>query len=41
MTLMAMKMENDVTSPKDGIVKELRVKKDNSVNKGDVLAVIE
>ena len=41
MTLMAMKMENDVTSPKDGVVKEIKVKKDGSVNKDDVLIIIE
>ena len=41
MTLMAMKMENDITAPKDGVVREIKVRKDDSVNKGDVLAVIE
>ena len=41
MTLMAMKMENDVTAPRDGILKEIKVKKDDNVNKGDVLAVLE
>ena len=40
-TLMAMKMENDITAKRDGILKEIRVKKDDNVNKGDVLAVIE
>ena len=40
-TLMAMKMENDITSPRDGIVKEVRTKKNDNVNKDDVLAVIE
>lgn len=40
-TLMAMKMENDITAPKNGIVKEIKVKKDDNVNKGDVLAVLE
>ena len=40
-TLMAMKMENDITAPRDGIVKEIKVKKDDNVNKGDVLAIIE
>ena len=40
-TLMAMKMENEITAPRDGIVKEIKVKKDDSVNKGDLLAVME
>ena len=40
-TLMAMKMENDITAPRDCIVKEIKVKKDDNVNKGDVLAIIE
>lgn len=40
-TLMAMKMENDITAPRDGILKEIKVKKDDNVNKGDVLGVIE
>ncbi|MFH1641541.1 MAG: biotin/lipoyl-containing protein [Nanoarchaeota archaeon] len=39
--LIAMKMENDILSQKDGIVKEIRVKKNESVNKDDVLVVIE
>jgi glutaconyl-CoA/methylmalonyl-CoA decarboxylase subunit gamma len=41
MTLMAMKMENDIVSPKDGKVKELKVKKDDNVNKDDILIIIE
>jgi len=36
-----MKMENDITTPKDGVVKEIKAKKDDNVNRGDVLAVIE
>ncbi len=40
-TLMAMKMENDVTAPKDGIIKEIKVKKDDNVNRGDILAILE
>ena len=39
-TMMAMKMENEITSPRDGTIKEIKVKKDESVNKGDVLAII-
>ena len=40
-TLMAMKMENDITSPKDGTVKEIKVKKNDNVNRGELLAIIE
>lgn len=40
-TLMAMKMENDIAAPKSGTVKEIKVKKNDNVNKGDVLAVLE
>jgi biotin carboxyl carrier protein len=36
-----MKMENEVLSPKSGVVKEIKVKKNDNVNKGDVLVVIE
>ncbi len=39
--LIAMKIENDITATKDGIIKEIRVKKNDSVNKGDILAIIE
>jgi biotin carboxyl carrier protein len=37
----AMKMQNEIRSPKDGIVKEIRVPEGSTVNAGDVLAVIE
>lgn len=40
-TLMAMKMENDITAPRDCTIKEIKVKKNDSVNRGDVLAIIE
>ena len=40
-TLMAMKMENEITAPRDGIVREIKVRKDDNVNKGDLLAVME
>ena len=40
-TLMAMKMENDITAKRDGVLKEIKVKKNDNVNKGDVLAIIE
>ena len=37
----AMKMQNEVRSPKDGTVKELLVGEGMNVNAGDVLAVLE
>jgi biotin carboxyl carrier protein len=37
----AMKMQNEMKSPKDGTVKEIRVAEGATVNAGDVLAVIE
>jgi biotin carboxyl carrier protein len=37
----AMKMQNEMKSPKDGVVKEVRVETGSTVNAGDVLAVIE
>jgi len=41
LTLMAMKMENEIASPKDGIIKDIKVEKNDSIDKGDVLVVIE
>ncbi len=37
----AMKMQNELKSPKDGVVKEIRVTDGVNVNAGDILAVIE
>jgi len=37
----AMKMQNEIRSPKKGIVKKLRVKESAAVNAGDLLAVVE
>lgn len=37
----AMKMQNEIKSPKDGVVQEIRVPEGSTVNAGDVLAVIE
>jgi biotin carboxyl carrier protein len=36
-----MKMENVITSPINGVVKEFNIKKGQPVNKGDVLVEIE
>jgi biotin carboxyl carrier protein len=38
--LQAMKMENDLSTPHDGEVKEILVSKGQTVNQGDVLLVI-
>lgn len=40
-SLVAMKMENQIFSSIEGIVKEIKVKKNDKVNKGDVLIIIE
>ena len=37
----AMKMQNELKAPKDGIVKEIRFDEGANVNAGDVLAIIE
>jgi biotin carboxyl carrier protein len=37
----AMKMQNEMKSPKDGIVKSIKVEESATVNAGDVLVVIE
>jgi biotin carboxyl carrier protein len=37
----AMKMQNEMKAPKDGVVKEIRAAEGATVNAGDVLAVIE
>jgi biotin carboxyl carrier protein len=37
----AMKMQNEMKSPKDGVVKEIRFDEGATVNAGDILAVIE
>lgn len=39
--LIAMKMENEVTATKDGIIKEIKVKKNDIVNRGDILIILE
>ena len=37
----AMKMQNEIKSPKKGVVKKLSAAEGSAVNAGDVLAVIE
>lgn len=41
MIMEAMKMENDIAAPKDGVVKTINVKNGDNVSEGDVLATIE
>jgi len=38
--LEAMKMENDLTTPRGGVVKRIAVSKGQTVNQGDTLAII-
>lgn len=38
--LEAMKMENVVTAPIGGVIKEFNIKKGQPVNKGDILVEI-
>ncbi len=38
--LEAMKMENDLTAPRTGVVKAVRVSKGQTVNQGEVLAIV-
>ena len=37
----AMKMQNELKSPKDGIVKDIRAAEGQTVNAGEVLVVVE
>lgn len=39
-SLMAMKMENEISAPVDGKVSSIKVKKGDTVNKGDLLIFI-
>ncbi len=41
MVVEAMKMQNEMKSPKDGVVKDIRFAEGETVNAGDVLVVIE
>lgn len=40
MVLEAMKMENDIVAPADGVIKQILVSKGSVVNTDDVLAVL-
>jgi biotin carboxyl carrier protein len=39
--LEAMKMENNIDADKEGVVKEIKVQRNDSVMEGDILVVIE
>ena len=41
LVLEAMKMENEVTAPRDGVVSELKVAQGATVENGDLLVVLE
>jgi biotin carboxyl carrier protein len=41
MILVAMKMENEIKAPKDGIVEDIFVELDQTIVTGDRLAVVE
>ena len=41
LVIEAMKMQNEIKSPKDGVVREIRVAEDGTVSAGDVLIVVE
>ncbi|HEY2382342.1 MAG TPA: biotin/lipoyl-containing protein [Terriglobia bacterium] len=41
LVMEAMKMQNEIKSPKDGIVKRVAVQEAAAVNAGDLLAVVE
>jgi glutaconyl-CoA decarboxylase len=40
LVLEAMKMENEIFSPADGVVKEIRSREGDAVNSGDVMMVV-
>ena len=41
LVMEAMKMQNEIKSPKKGVLKKLGVKDGNAVNSGDLLAIVE
>jgi len=40
LVLEAMKMENEILAPSDGVIKEVRVKEGDNVNTGDPMVVL-
>ena len=40
LVLEAMKMENEIFSPADGVIKEIRSREGDAVNSGDVMMVV-
>ena len=40
LVLEAMKMENEILAPSDGVVKEVRIKEGDNVNTGDPMVVL-
>ncbi len=41
LVIEAMKMENEITAPRDGVIKEIKVGAGKTVETGDILVVIE
>jgi len=41
LVLEAMKMENNITSPRDGVIKSINIKKGDAVDKGALLIEFE
>lgn len=41
LVIEAMKMENEIAAPRDGVVREIRVKPGQAVESGELLAVVE
>ena len=41
LVMEAMKMQNEIKSPKDGVVKRVAVQEGSAVNSGDLLAIVE
>ena len=41
LVLESMKMQNEITSPRDGVVEQVMVKEGDKVNAGDVLVVFK
>lgn len=39
--LEAMKLENEILSPRNGVIKKIHVSRGKTVNSGDLLVVIE